>query len=25
MAAEYFFLFFHVVLSKATTVQPDYK
>ena len=25
MAEEYFFPFFHVVLSKAATVQPEYK
>lgn len=25
MAAEYFFPFFHVVLSEAATVQPEYK
>jgi len=25
MAAEYLFPFFHVVLSEAATVQPDYK
>ena len=24
MAAEYFFLFFHVVRSEAVTVQPEY-